>query len=90
VKGGSAAPRAELVFFFVLAKYGGDVRGATFLRAPVAVVERPEFPAGTVDALAAAEGGAVPRRVLVHAEKVGAVAANGVPGVFFFMGWRVR
>ena len=77
VKSGSAALFAEFVFFLVLAPDRGNVGGATFFGAPVAVVERPEFPAVVVDALPAAKGGAVPGRVVIETVKVGAVTANG-------------
>lgn len=78
MKGGSAALFAEFVFFFVFAPDRGEMRGAAFFGTPVAVVERPQFPAAVVDALAAAERGAVPRHVLVEAEEIGAVAAYRV------------
>ena len=78
MKGGSAALFAEFMFFFVFAPDRGEMRGAAFFGTPVAVVERPQFPAAVVDALAAAERSAVPRHVLVEAEEIGAIAANCV------------
>ena len=78
MKGGSTALFAEFVFFFIFAPHRGKMRGAAFFGTPVAVVERPQFPAVVVDALAATERGAVPRHVLVKAEEIGAIAANRV------------